>query len=391
MSTFRSIALAILVVASFGSSSWAASVREVDISQTPEMEAYAKEARQLCEEVYPKILKLMADDPTKLPQQFDLIFRHKQSDPGLTSGTRIYLSSDWFLKHPADLGAIVHEMAHVAQQYAGGAPGYWVEGVADYVRYTLGYTNGWSYPHCSAEFPHYSSGYWCTSAFLMYVEATYGTVTIRHFNEALRNGSYSDGFFAQATGKSLDAIWADFQKTAAYQPSAAAAFKARELLAQQEKAACAAHLLQIEKAIQAYQKDNHTLPDWLSDLVPKYIADTNLLICPVTRRTGKTASFGIVDPGLPNAYLYEFSASKIPWNTGGGEGGSTMKEYKLRQKELVGAGVPIIRCHLHEPVLNLSFNGRIYESPLSWEGMFTNAAVHMEDLYPNLLFLQGKD
>src|SRR6202040_3620424 len=106
---------------------------------------------------------------------------------------------------------------------------------------------------------------------LMYVEATYGTKVIRQFNGALRQGSYSDAFFAQATGKGIDALWADFQKTAAYQPSAAAAFKAQELRAQQDKVACTAHLREIEQAIQAYQKDHNALPNWLSDLVPKYI------------------------------------------------------------------------------------------------------------------------
>ncbi|MDB6110623.1 MAG: hypothetical protein JWR69_2373 [Pedosphaera sp.] len=389
--SWRRIAVILFVATLLAGASRAGSLREPDISETPEMAAFAKEARQLCDEVYPKILNLMAEDPAKLPQQFDLIFRHDQAEPGLTAGTKIYLSSDWFTKHPNDLGALVHEMAHVAQQYAPGAPGHWTEGIADYVRYTLGYTNGWSYPHCSAEFPHYTSGYWCTSAFLMYVEATYGTKVIRRFNEALRQGSYSDAFFAQATGKGIDTLWADFQKTAAYQPSAAAAFKAQALRAQKDKDACTGHLLEIEKAIRAYEKDNHALPNWLSDLVPKYIADTNVLVCPVTQRTGKTANFGIVDPGLPNVYLYEFSASKIPWGADGGDGGPTMKEYKLRQKELVGVGVPLIRCHLHEPVLNLSFNGRIYESPLGWEGMFTNAVVHLEDLYPNRIFPQGKD
>ena len=86
------------------------------------MGGFAKEARQLCDEVYPKILKLMAEEPARLPQQFDLIFKHDQSEPGLTAGTKIYLSSDWFTKHPDDLGAIVHEMAHVAQQYSPAAP-----------------------------------------------------------------------------------------------------------------------------------------------------------------------------------------------------------------------------------------------------------------------------
>src|SRR4051812_10554457 len=98
------IGLVLLMTTGLAGVSLAGSVREPDISQTPEMAAFAKEARQLCDEVYPKILNLMAEDPAKLPQQFDLIFRHGQSEPGLTAGTKVYLSSDWFTKHPEDLG-----------------------------------------------------------------------------------------------------------------------------------------------------------------------------------------------------------------------------------------------------------------------------------------------
>jgi hypothetical protein len=276
-------------------------------------------------------------------------------------------------------------MAHVAQRYAPGAPGHWTEGIADYVRYTLGYTNSWSYPHCAAQFPHYTSGYWCTSAFLMHVEAKYGSKVVLQLNSALRQRGYSDDFFEKATGKKIDDLWADFQKTAAFQPSAAEALKKKEALARADKADCTAHLQKIHEAIAAYQKKNHKMPDWLSDLVPDYIADTGDLVCPITKRTGKTENFGIIDPKLKTAYLYEFSASKIPWSNQG-ENGPTMKEFKMRQKELIGTGIPIIRCHLHSPVLNLAYNGRIFESPLGWESLFTNVAVTMEDLSANRLF-----
>src|SRR3954468_22163597 len=106
--SWTQIGLVILALSGLASVGQAGSVREPDISQTPEMAAFAKQARELCDQIYPKILNLMAEDPAKLPQQFDLIFRHSQAEPGLTAGTKIYLSSDWFTKHPEDLGAIVH-------------------------------------------------------------------------------------------------------------------------------------------------------------------------------------------------------------------------------------------------------------------------------------------
>jgi hypothetical protein len=115
-------------------------------------------------------------------------------------------------------------MAHVAQRYKK-APFYWEEGIADYVRYKLGYTNGWSCPQCAAEYPHYTSGYWCAGAFLLYVDGTCGSNVVRQLNAELRHESYSDKFFAKATGRSLDELWGDFQKTPAFTPAAAEQIK----------------------------------------------------------------------------------------------------------------------------------------------------------------------
>jgi thiol-disulfide isomerase/thioredoxin len=152
-----------------------------------------------------------------------------------------------------------------------------------------------------------------------------------------------------------------------------------------DKEACTKQLETIYQAIQAYRRDHKDLPMWLTDLVPKYLGDTNLLICPITRRTGQTHAFELLkDPRLPTAYLYEFSPLSMGnvWN--GGQ--IRMRDFKRRQMGLVGGEVAMVRCHLHQPVLNLAFNGHIYESPLGWEDNFTNvvdvSAWRLENLFP---------
>src|SRR5205823_4077794 len=143
-----------------------------------------------------------------------LELRETGPTPSYSYGTTICLSADWltpdpanpgwFEKNPANLDIfLIHEMAHVAQQYKSKAPSYWQEGVADYVRYKLGYTNGWSCPQCSVKYPHYTSGYWCAGAFLLYLDATYGSNVVRQLNTELRRGSYSEAIFAKATGMHL--------------------------------------------------------------------------------------------------------------------------------------------------------------------------------------------
>ena len=43
---------------------------------------------------------------------------------------------------------------------------------------------------------------------------------------------------------------------------------------------------QIYDAIKAYQKKHGDLPKWLSDLVPDFVANREIFISPVERRTG---------------------------------------------------------------------------------------------------------
>lgn len=59
----------------------------------------------------------------------------------------------------------------------------------------------------------------------------------------------------------------------------------------------------------------------------------------------------------------------------------TTRQWKRQQMGVVGSEVPIVRCLLHDPVLNLSFGGRIYDSGTLWESNFLDV-VKMEDFNP---------
>jgi hypothetical protein len=52
---------------------------------------------------------------------------------------------------------------------------------------------------------------------------------------------------------------------------------------------------------------------------------------------------------------------------------------------LIGSVVPVVRCRHHRPVLNLGFDGAIYESGPNWEQSFTNR-VSATSLTPNGIF-----
>src|SRR6478672_11940356 len=102
-----------------------------------------------------------------------------------------------------------------------------------------------------------------------------------------------------------------------------------------DREACRKNLESIYKAIQAYRADHKDIPGWLSDLVPKYLKDPNVLTCPVVKRTGTVDTFGIEDPRISTAYIYEFADTPVPKSIAGGSN-RTMKEWKRRQMGLVG-------------------------------------------------------
>lgn len=158
-------------------------------------------------------------------------------------------------------------------------------------------------------------------------------------------------------------------------------------LAAEEKEACISNLNVIRQAIQAYWNDHKEIPNWLSDLVPQYINDPNVLICPVCKRTGRTEMPSISDPKIPCSYLYEFCPVPLLTNKASGVV-ITHRDWKRRQMEIVGPMVPIVRCRHHLEVLNLAFDGRIYDSPSMWESLLTNKMdinlISWEHLYSDV-------
>jgi hypothetical protein len=151
----------------------------------------------------------------------------------------------------------------------------------------------------------------------------------------------------------------------------------------QEKEACIRNLKVIYDAIQAYQNDNKDLPNWLSDLVPQYLSDANVLICPSCRRTGRLELAELSDPKLASSYLFEFAPLPLG-NTLSEAPSTTRREWKRRQMALAGSMVPIVRCRQHKPLLNLSFDGRVYESPTMWETVLSNRVNPAELTAPRL-------
>ena len=154
--------------------------------------------------------------------------------------------------------------------------------------------------------------------------------------------------------------------------------------ADEDRDNCRKNLQLIYDAIQSYRREQKELPGWLSDLVPKHLKDPNALTCPGTRRTGRVNTLGSEDPKISTTYTFQFSDGPIPKVVPGGEG-YTMEQWKRRQMSLVGGVVPMVRCHNHGRVLNMSFDGNIYESEGAWENAH-KAVMDTSELFPRKIF-----
>ncbi|MBI4658638.1 MAG: hypothetical protein HY735_07285, partial [Verrucomicrobia bacterium] len=154
-----------------------------------------------------------------------------------------------------------------------------------------------------------------------------------------------------------------------------------------DKAVCEQHLKQIYVAIQAYRREHKKLPDWLSNLVPKHLADTNTFLCPISLRRNVYLTYGITDPDLKTSYIYEFCVQQMPQVIWGGSP-LRMQDWKRLQMATVGGKVPMVRCNHHgATALNMSFDGAYYESPITWERLFAEV-VNPSDLSPRALMKQ---
>src|SRR5881394_191909 len=157
-----------------------------------------------------------------------------------------------------------------------------------------------------------------------------------------------------------------------------------------DKEACLAQLNLIFEAIQEYRKQHENrLPDKLSDLTPEFVQNPNILICPYVRRTSGLRAFREEIRELSRdprtSYGYEFPPGEIGEDLWRGLPKRTWREFKERQMEKVGPVVPMVRCHVHEPELNLAFDGNIYESGLYWETNFAHI-ISGEDMHVERFF-----
>jgi hypothetical protein len=180
----------------------------VDIREVPELAEWGKKASILVEKWHPIITRLLRSEGYTPPAEVRIVFRKNMRGVAYASGRTITVAGKWVKDNPDDFGMIVHELTHVVQGYRRGDPSWLVEGIADYIRFA--HYEPKTRIEVNPKKASYRDGYRTTAKFLAWVEGEHDKDLVRHLNESLRAGRYSDDLFKQRTGKTLDRLWADF-------------------------------------------------------------------------------------------------------------------------------------------------------------------------------------
>lgn len=182
----------------------------LDCSAAPDLTSWCLDAREEALDWYPRICNLLASEGHSAPTEIKLVMRSSEKGVAATSGATITLFSTWFTTHPDDVGAVIHELAHVIQAYPSGEPTWITEGIADYIRWAIyeGKPLKW-FPKPQKP-DGYRDGYRAAAGFLLWLERGAAPGIVRRLNRAMRKGDYSESLFKDLTGLPLPDLWSDY-------------------------------------------------------------------------------------------------------------------------------------------------------------------------------------
>jgi len=187
----------------------------VDVADAPEMREWAEKTARVCERQYPMICDQLPSDGFKPLTVIRMTLKSDYKGVAAAGGGRITGSVKYFKDRPGDVGAMVHETVHCVQMYRGrGNPGWLVEGVADYIRF-FKYEGGNIGMRLTPERAKFDASYRVSAAFLAYVTEQYDPQLVRKLNAAMRTGKYSPEVWKEATGKTVEDLGREWQKSLA--------------------------------------------------------------------------------------------------------------------------------------------------------------------------------
>ncbi len=182
-----------------------------DISQAPDLAKWADIAEKQMESFWPDTAAMLYSYGLITPNMVNVVYKTGPGVTGVaaTGGGVMTVNSKWCRAHPEDTGLTVHEMAHVVQCINAAAPGWLVEGTADYIRWVK-----FEPEHFKARInvakATYHDAYQTSATFLAWCVNHYDSQLITKFSDAARKGKYRNSLFKDYCGKDVDTLWTEF-------------------------------------------------------------------------------------------------------------------------------------------------------------------------------------
>ena len=199
----------------------------IDSSEAPDLCGWVEtKLRPVVKEWYPKLVELLPSEGYEAPGKVTITLDKDAKGVAYAAGNRITCAVDWFRKNldGEAVGAVVHEMAHVVQNYGWGrrntpegerkrTPGWIVEGIPDYIRWFLyePETKGAEITERNLSRAKYDANYRISGNFINWVVEKYDKEIVRKINAAARAAKYSDDLWKEFTGKTIEELGAEWK------------------------------------------------------------------------------------------------------------------------------------------------------------------------------------
>ncbi|KAL7412338.1 hypothetical protein BDY24DRAFT_341886, partial [Mrakia frigida] len=107
-------------------------------------------------------------------------------------------------------GVLCHEMVHVVQEDGkGSAPGWWIEGLADWIRLEGGL--GAKHWKKLGQGSSWKDAYETTALFLSHLTKHVHPSLCSEINARLKTSPWSDGWFEELTNKPIEVLWTEYK------------------------------------------------------------------------------------------------------------------------------------------------------------------------------------
>ena len=183
-----------------------------DSKDAPEMKEWVDKVARVCERQYQMICEELKSDGFLPKRVVTMTMKGDYKGVAYTSGSNIVGAVAYFKNHEQDVGAMVHEMVHVGQQYHSRSnPGWLVEGLADYIRnYKYEAKKPRPLPPERAKF---DGSYQITARFLAFLCDKYDPGIVKKLNAIMREGKYTPDTFKNLTKKTAEELGAEWKES----------------------------------------------------------------------------------------------------------------------------------------------------------------------------------